>query len=122
VTGYVFAVGAWRAACHQLRSLSRPSSCTAFSPDLKLDAHSRCFFGSGTGRRTNSVTAKPAGKRAEPDAYGHRRGTAAHAEDNRAKTQRAWCTVWANTDGGIVQPSADVGAAAMAARYSDDPT
>ena len=54
VTGFGFAVGAWRVACHQQRSHLRPCSRIALSPHLHLG--SCCALGSRSRPRANGAT------------------------------------------------------------------
>jgi hypothetical protein len=99
VTGYGFAVGAWRAACQQHRPLVRPLSPIALSPDLDIDVGGRCRLGNRAERSANGTTAENGSSdRPKTAAADQRRGAAAQAETARTKTRRSRVVISAGAD------------------------
>ena len=77
VTGYGFAVGAWRVACHQQRSHARPCCRIPLSPRLHIGC--RCVLGNRPRPRTNGAAAGASRAKSGAASSGQHRSAAQEA-------------------------------------------
>ena len=88
VTGYGFAVGAWRVASHRQRSHARPCSRTAFSPHLHIGVDGCCALGSRARPRANGAAAGASRAKSGHASSGSNRSAAQEAAGESQKARR----------------------------------